>query len=181
MKFSHKFIAKNGKEVYIRNGTASDGGALLENFNITHAETDYQRSYPDENQSDSEQESRFLERKEESPNEIELIALVDGKIVANAGIDAIGRYHKVAHRADFGISVLKEYWGLGIGHALLEICIRCAKDAGYTQLELEVVADNARAVSLYKKAGFVAYGRNPEGFLSRTAGYQEVVSMRLEL
>ena len=181
MKFSHKFIAKNGKEVYIRNGTASDGSALLENFNITHAETDYLLSYPDENQSDAEQESRFLERKEESPNEIELIALVDGKIVANAGIDAIGRYQKVAHRADFGISVLKEYWGLGIGHALLEICIQCAKDAGYTQLELEVVADNARAVSLYKKAGFVAYGRNPKGFRSRTAGYQEVISMRLEL
>lgn len=181
IKFSHKFIAKNGKEVYIRNGTASDGSALLENFNITHAETDYLLSYPDENQSDSEQESRFLERKEESPNEIELIALVDGKIVANAGIDAIGKYQKVAHRADFGISVLKEYWGLGIGHALLEVCIQCAKDAGYTQLELEVVADNARAISLYKKAGFVAYGRNPKGFRSRTAGYQEVISMRLEL
>lgn len=181
MKFSEKFIAKNGKEVYIRNGTATDGSALLENFNITHAETDYLLSYPDENQSDSEQESRFLERKEKSPNEIELIALVDGRIVANAGIDAIGRYHKVAHRADFGISVLKEYWGLGIGHALLEICIQCAKDAGYTQLELEVVADNTRAVSLYKKAGFVAYGRNPKGFRSRTAGYQEVVLMRLEL
>ena len=58
MKFSHKFIAKNGKEVYIRNGTASDGSALLENFNITHAETDYLLSYPDENQSDAEQESR---------------------------------------------------------------------------------------------------------------------------
>ena len=181
MKFSEKFIAKNGKEVYIRNGTATDGSALLENFNITHAETDYLLSYPDENQADSEQESRFLERKEKSPNEIELIALVDGRIVANAGIDAIGRYYKVAHRADFGISVLKEYWGLGIGHALFEICIQCAKDAGYTQLELEVVADNTRAVSLYKKAGFVAYGRNPKGFHSRTAGYQEVVLMRLEL
>ena len=181
MKFSQKLIAKNGKEIYIRNGTASDGSALLENFNITHAETDYLRSYPDENQSDSEQESRFLARKEESPNEIELIALVDGKIVASAGIDAIGRYYKVAHRADFGISVLKEYWKLGIGHALLEICIQCAKDAGYTQLELEVVADNARAVSLYKKFGFVEYGRNPKGFRSRTSGYQEVISMRLEL
>ena len=181
MKFSHKFIAKNGKEVYIRNGTASDGGALLENFNITHAETDYLRSYPDENQSDSEQESRFLERKEESPNEIELIALVDGKIVANAGIDAIGRYHKVAHRADFGISVLKEYWGLGIGRILMEVCIQCAKDAGYLQLELDVVADNERAVSMYKKAGFVEYGRNPKGFRSRITGFQELVSMRLEL
>ena len=59
--------------------------------------------------------------------------------------------------------------------------IECAKDAGYTQLELNVVAENERAVSLYKKMGFVEYGRNPRGFNSRVSGYQEVVYMLLEL
>lgn len=87
----------------------------------------------------------------------------------------------MAHRAEFGVSVLKEYWGLGIGRALTEVCIQCARDAGYVQLELNVVAGNARAVSMYKKFGFVEYGRNPKGFRSRTAGFQEIVYMRLEL
>ena len=63
----------------------------------------------------------------------------------------------------------------------MEACIECAKEAGYTQLELNVVAENERAVSLYKKMDFVEYGRNPRGFNSRLSGYQEVVYMLLEL
>ena len=77
--------------------------------------------------------------------------------------------------------MLKEYWGVGIGRALLEACIKCAKEAGYAQLELTVVAENARAIALYQKAGFVEYGRNPRGFHSRINGYQEVVYMLLKL
>ncbi len=93
----------------------------------------------------------------------------------------MGTKCKVAHRAEFGVSVLKAYWGMGIGRALTQACIRCAREAGYVQLELSVVADNARAIALYQHAGFVEYGRNPKGFRSRTAGFQEVISMRLEL
>lgn len=48
-------------------------------------------------------------------------------------------------------------------------------------MELEVVAENRRAIELYKKAGFVEFGRNPKGFKSRLSGYQEVIYMRLEL
>ena len=40
-----------------------------------------------------------------------------------------------------------------------------ASDGGAV-LELSVVADNARAMALYQRAGFVEYGRNPKGFYS---------------
>ena len=119
---------------------------------------------------DAEQESRFLARKAESPNEIEVIALMEGKIVGTAGIDAVG-----------AVNILKEYWGLGVGRALMEACIQCAREAGYAQLELSVVTENTRAIALYQKAGFVEFGRNPKGFRSRTAGFQEIVFMGLEL
>lgn len=130
---------------------------------------------------DAEQESRFLARKAESPNEIEVIALMEGKIVGTAGIDAVGAFYKLRHRAEFGVNILKEYWGLGVGRALMEACIQCAREAGYAQLELSVVTENTRAIALYQKAGFVEYGRNPKGFRSRTAGFQEIVFMGLEL
>lgn len=39
---------KNGKAAVLRNGEESDGNMVLENFNQTHAETDYLLSYPDE-------------------------------------------------------------------------------------------------------------------------------------
>ena len=65
--------------------------------------------------------------------------------------------------------------------ALTGAGIDCAKEAGFRQLELEVVGDNENALRLYKKYGFVEYGRNPRGFLTRDGRWQELVLMRLEL
>ena len=70
---------------------------------------------------------------------------------------------------------------MGIGRVLMDASIDCARQAGYTQLELEVVADNERAVSLYRRAGFEEYGRNPRGYRSVSAGYQELVYMKKEV
>lgn len=181
MKYEQWVVLKNSKKALIRNGNASDGLAVYEVFNLTHAETDYLLSYPDENSFDPEQEAYFLEEKAESPNETELIAIIDGKVAGIAGIEAVGKKYKVKHRAEFGISVLKKYWGIGLGKALTNACIQCAKNAGYDQLELNVVADNERAMSLYRSLGFEEFGRNPRGFNSQTSGYQELVYMMLKL
>lgn len=102
-------------------------------------------------------------------------------IVGLAGVGPIGAREKIRHRAELGISIEKDYWSLGIGSALTAACIECATKAGYRQLELEVVADNRIAIALYKKMGFVEYGRNPRGFVLRSSGYQELILMRLEL
>ena len=168
-------------EALLRNGDAKDGEEVFEVFNISHDETDYLLSYSDENTFDAKGEGEFLQEKTDSPNEIEILALVDGKVVGLAGIESIGEKYKVKHRADFGISVLKEYWGLGLGKALTAACIQCAKDAGYDQLELNVVAENERAIALYESFGFREFGRNPKGFNSKYTGYQELVYMLLEL
>ena len=181
MKYNQTIILKDGRKALLRNGVESDGSAVFEVFNLTHAETDYLLSYPDENSFDSEKEGQFLKEKTDSENEIEIVALVDGKVAGTAGIEAVGKNYKVRHRAEFGVAVSKEYWGLGLGKALLDACVNCAKEAGYAQLELSVVAENERAVSLYKKAGFVEYGRNPRGFNSRISGFQELVYMLLKL
>ena len=181
MEYSRQIVLKDGRTAILRNGVEDDGAAVFENFNRTHGESDYLLSYPDENSFTAEQEGRFLKRKAESDNEVEIIALMDGRVVGTAGVEAIGAKYKLRHRAEFGVSVLKECWGLGIGRALMDACIECARQAGYAQLELSVVAENARAVEMYQRAGFVEYGRNPRGFNSRISGYQELVSMRLEL
>ena len=43
------------------------------------------------------------------------------------------------------------------------------------------MAENRSAIGLYESAGFVEYGRNPKGLLSRFTGWQEVVLMRLDM
>ena len=181
MRYAKTVLLTGGTELLVRNAVASDARALRDVMQRTHSETDYLLSYPDEQSVDDEQEARSLAETERSDNEVELVAVLGGRIVGSAGITALGSRRKVVHRARFGISILKEYWGLGIGRALMEACIDCARRAGYTQLELEVVAGNERALSLYRRAGFEEYGRNPRGYRSAAAGYQELVHMRLEL
>lgn len=181
MEYYQTIVLKDGRNCVLRNGTERDGAAVLDIFNLTHEQTDFLASYRDESTHTVEGETEYLRRKAESDREIEILAEVDGTVVGLAGIGCVGPKYKTRHRAEFGISVDKAYWGLGIGRALTEACIACAKAAGYAQIELSVVADNRNAIALYESVGFREYGRNPLGFRSRLTGWQTLVSMRLEI
>ena len=181
MEYRETIILKDGRSCVLRNGTAADAQEVLNNFIRNHAQTDFLLTYPDEVTFTVEQEEKYLQTKADSPNAVELVAEVDGKIVGQAGIEAQGTADKMKHRASFGISIDRDYWGLGMGRALTRACIALAKQAGYKQLELQAVAENEHALALYKSEGFVEYGRNPRGFRSRQTGWQELVLMRMEL
>ncbi len=181
MKFNKSYYLKNGDEIIIRNAEVSDAKELLDEFLLTHEETDFLMSYTDENTFTEKDEAEFIQGSLDSDRNLQLVAIYNGKLVGSAGIESIGTQYKLKHRANFGISILKEYWGLGIGTILTEACIDCARAADYLQLELEVVSDNEKAYSLYKKLGFEEMGRNPLGFNSRISGFQELIAMRMEL
>ncbi len=181
MEFRRVIELRDGRQCVLRNGTTADARAALDSFNQTHEETDNLLTYPDEGGLTVEDEARYLQGRAESDDEVEVLAEVVGAIVGSAGVGRVGSREKLRHRAEFGIGIERAYWGLGIGRALVEACVECARAAGYAQLELEVVADNERALSLYRSEGFVEYGRNPRGYRSRQSGWQELVLMRLEL
>ena len=181
MEYNRTIQLKDGRICVLRNGTEQDARAVLDNFLLTHGQTEFLLSYPEETTFTPEQEQTYLKKKAEADREVEIVAEVGGVIVGTAGVDSLGKAEKIRHRASFGISIDKAWWGLGIGRALTEGYIECARSAGYTQLELEVVAENARAIRLYRSLGFAEYGRNPRGFRTRTSGWQEIVLMYLAL
>ena len=118
MQYHKTIILKDGRACTLRNGTAEDGEALLKIFNLTHTQTDYLLTYPEEHSYTVEDEAELLRRKTDSVDEIEILAFVDGAIVGSAGVTCVARKEKTRHRAEFGISVDKAHWGLGIGRAL---------------------------------------------------------------
>ncbi len=181
MIYNKTVLLKDGRTCVIRNGEEQDAEGVLANFIATHGQTEFLSTYPDETTFTVEYEEAYLKRKKEAERDAALVAEVDGVITGTAGVDLISRSDKVKHRAHFGISIDKDWWGLGIGRALTEACIECAKAAGYLQMELGVIADNERAISLYRSAGFTEYGRNPKGFRTRDGRWQEDILMRLEL
>ena len=180
MQYAKKVVLKNGKECFIRNATGNDAQEVLNVFLLTHEQTDFLSSYKDETTFDAVFERQFLAEKECADREVYLCAVVDGHIVGTANVDRIGG-NKVKHRAELGVAIDAAFWGVGIGRALIAACIECAEKAGYSQLELEVVSENSNAVALYTSMGFIEFGRNPRGLRSRYRGWQELISMRLEL
>lgn len=56
----------------------------------------------------------------------------------------------------FALYVLSEYYGTGVGRALMEAALEQLK--GYPQVCLWVLKDNPRAIRFYEKCGFAASG-----------------------
>ena len=181
MHYNKIITLKNSAVCTLRNADIADGAAVLEVFLLTHAQTDNLLSYPNENTFTANDEAMYLKEKSDSQEEIEILAEIDGKVVGTAGISKIGKHAKVKHRAEFGIGIDQKYWGLGIGKALTEASIECARKAGYPQLELECVAENQKALNLYRSLSVRELGRNPMGVNSRNSGFQYLVMMRLPL
>ncbi len=181
MKYYKIVTLKNGMEVVLRNATIEDAKEMLGIFNKTHEETDFLLTYPEETPFTVEEEEKYLDGLDKSERAIEIVTCIGGKIVGSAGFSEVGKYIKLKHRADFGISVLKDYWGLGIGTELIKACIESAKTAGFDVMELQAAKENKDAINLYKKFGFVEYGSYPKGFKKRDGRYQELTFMYLDL
>ncbi len=69
------------------------------------------------------------------------------------------------HVGSFGMMILREYWGEGLGRKLLEVLDAHAKVRGFTRIEAKVRAANSRGVKLYERAGYVIEGTRREAAL----------------
>lgn len=162
--------------VTLRTPMETDAQAMIDMMLGCYAETEFLSSTPEEFQVSVEDEIRFMKLFELSERECMISAFVDGKLVGNVSIRQVGGLRRVRHRANLGICVLKEYWGRGIGGMLMDAAIQTAQSADYAQVELEVAADNDRAIRLYERFGFEACGRCPRA-LRREEGYSDELIM----
>jgi len=99
-----------------------------------------------------------LGHRPEAPHDFVLGAFSGGILVGILGLSVEPR-KKVRHIGDvFGMYVAPEHAGRGAGKLLLHSCIARAREAGLEQLRLTVTDGNARARSLYERAGFRLFG-----------------------
>lgn len=87
-----------------------------------------------------------------------LIAKIDDEIVSQLFLDRSSK-SRLAHIGDIGISVSQKHWGKSIGKHMMLTAIDWAKSNNITKLQLQVRADNDRAVQLYQKLGFSIEGK----------------------
>lgn len=169
MIIEEKYIAlKDGRRALLRSPMVEDAQALVDFLRMVSAETDFLLRGADDPVMSVEDERNFIKNSRESEVSAMICCFVeeDGEYrhAANCGVNYNPR-RKIAHRANLGISVLKEFWGLGIGTALMNEAEKIAREWGKTQLELEFVEGNSRARALYEKCGFRIAGIHPDAFL----------------
>lgn len=149
---------KNGSVLVIREAAVADAGALLEYVDGVSGESDFLSFGPGEFGLEEAEEAEYLGRCLATDNQLYLLGLIEGEIVAGLHFEA-GKRPRVRHAGEFGMSVSKQHWGLGIGSLLLDALIDWARGTGIvTKINLRVRTDNRRAMLLYERKGFVFEG-----------------------
>lgn len=147
----------------IREAVPDDAEKMISYLNQVGGESDNLLHGKNEFTVPVEGVKRKLAMSKDSENSVVLIALENDEIIARAELD--GYYPaRIRHRAVFSISVRKDYWDQGIGTDMIKRLFEQAKKMKIRIIELEVIADNVRAIHLYHKMGFVDIGTYKDYF-----------------
>ena len=96
--------------------------------------------------------------KTREPNGVELVGIVDGKAVGHLGM-ILNHTPRRKHVGTFGICVHPDFQGLGVGKALMAEMLNMSDNwLNLLRVELSVASENARAIGLYARYGFVVEG-----------------------
>ena len=88
---------------------------------------------------------------------LQFVAVAEGEVVGWCDIQRHG-FPSGAHRGTLGMGIIPAWRGRGLGSRLIQAALAQAWAACFVRVELDVHADNARAIALYEKVGFVREG-----------------------
>lgn len=171
--------AKSGSMYDLRSVIPEDSQALQSFFYQCALESTHTLHYKEKNIPVSKLEESS-KKALESPNDLSLGVFDNGKIIAHLSFRVTHPEHPwVKHIGEFGMIVLKDYWGQGIGSALLEQIEKFAKSIGVTRIEAKVRTSNERGVALYKNAGYQIEGSRKRAALINGAYEEEFYIAKL--
>ena len=100
-----------------------------------------------------------LEDRLDQQDGLHLVAVDGDEVIASGAIYGFGPVVRRRHAAHLGISVAHERQRQGFGSEMLRRLLEWADNwAGFLRIELTVYTDNERAISLYRRFGFVMEG-----------------------
>lgn len=157
---------KKGTEILVRYPEIDDVEEMMNFINELSKEKTFIR-YQGE-QETLESETKYLKsRLEDIQNKkaVHLLAFSGNKLIASTEIHLQDKTEK--HVGVFGISVIKDYRGEGLGKILMELVLKETKEniPGIKIVSLKVYSTNEIGRYLYKKLGFVEYGTLPNGIV----------------
>lgn len=174
---SKSYVSKNGTQVILTSPQVGQGEELLTVVKEIFTHSEYVLPYVDEFKVTVQQENEMIQTFLEHPDKLIITPMVDGKIVGMLDFSA-GSRRKISHQGEFGMSLLPQFQGQGIGDMMLKALIAWA--SAHPRLEflrLRVHAQNSLGIALYKKNGFVQEGLERRGVKLSDGRYDDVLSM----
>ncbi|MDR3602633.1 MAG: GNAT family N-acetyltransferase [Desulfosporosinus sp.] len=160
----------------IRCPTKYDATELSELRKKIDGETEYLDREPGEGLLMREDFERLIYEDLIAKKTLFLIAEVEGKIVGFTR--CIGnKLSRFKHKAEFGICILKGYWGYGIGKELLKNILLWADNQRIEKVTLTVVETNINAIQLYKRFEFTEEGFLLKDRIHKDGNYYNTVIM----
>lgn len=155
-------MLKDDSELVIRKAETEDAGRMVVFKQTISRESDFLSFGENEIEITAETERKLIESANEADNSVILIAVANGEVAGFVTFSGGSRVRK-RHAGEMGIAVRQKYWKKGIGNRLLEAVIEWAESTKVVRkINLLTRADNANAIRLYEKYGFVK-----EGILTR--------------
>lgn len=149
---------KDGRTLLIREAAPEDVRIVFDYLEQVSSETDFLTFGPGEFGHTVAEEEDHLRESRECDNRLYIIGLIADRLASVLTFSG-GRRPRVRHSGEFGLSVRKQDWGLGVGSLMMEALIDWARAGGIvTKIDLRVRTDNRRAMALYRRAGFVIEG-----------------------
>lgn len=149
---------KDGQIITIKHPNKEDAKNMISYLNKIGGESDFLTFGKNEFKVSLEAEQEYIEKNNIMENSTIIIVIVDDNIIGIGSINS-NQKERTKHNGVLGISILKEYWGIGLGNKMMEYMIDWAKENKITKrIELLVREDNYRAISLYEKFGFEREG-----------------------
>lgn len=156
---------KSGKTYDLRSFVPEDAEAQQNFFYQSALDSTHTLHYKEKNIPISKLRERSNQALE-SPTDLSLGVFDNGKIIGQLFFKISYPEHPwVKHIGEFGMTVLKDYWGQGIGSSLLTQMESFAKCVGVTRIEAKVRCSNQRGVSLYNKSGYEIEGTRKKAAL----------------
>lgn len=174
-----EYQLKNGETLTVRAPTPADAAALVDLMATADGQTPFLARNPGEfaRSFTVEREAALLRSLPANPNLQWYVAEYQGRLVGNCSALVPSPGERFRHRGGVAFSVLREFWGLGIGGKLMESCLAWCRAHGCEQVELEVVAGNSRALAMYKSFGFTVTGTRPRALKYPDGSYADEYMM----
>lgn len=165
------------KQYTVRKISKHDAEGMVGLMKQVDSQTRFLAREPNEFNTNMLQEKRIIKGVMNRKSEEWFVAIYDGKLIGQASVGIKSGKLRYRHRAGIALCILKEFWGIGIGSALMEKCIEWAKNNKVEQIELEVVSTNERGRALYKKYGFEETGTIPRALKYQDGTYADEITM----